>query len=500
MQVHQALTLLACALHLAFAVLAWRRASHSRMAAALSVLFLDVFAWNFAELARELSGAREWGLIDRFFSTLLPALGFQVVVLFVGKARALHGLILSAYLAFVVLALAATLVPLPYTWWWRLLLGGAVLCMAFATYLLAAHARRSFDAAERARTRLIWLAISIATLVGSSDLWLDKVGLPRWRVSSVGMCMAMALFASAALRLELLGQALSAPLLWYAGLCGVLGVGLLLSIVHWFTAPLALGVLGLTTTLLLVVVAVAEVARVRNTTRERTQRLLLFGRWSEQLAHDLKNPLAALDGALQFLNEERRRGRSLDLHAEYLGFMQQQCKRLEHHVDVYQRLARVEPELSPCSINELVAGVLTLQPLASKPEISLSQQLAPDLPECRIDQELVATALENVLQNAYEALSAGGAIWVTTELAGDGSQAVVLSVEDDGPGIDPRLAERVTEPFVTTKPGGSGLGLAFAARVAQAHGGSLRIDSVLGRGTRVCMNLPTAATGSISPL
>jgi signal transduction histidine kinase len=63
-------------------------------------------------------------------------------------------------------------------------------------------------------------------------------------------------------------------------------------------------------------------------------------------------------------------------------------------------------------------------------------------------------------------------------------------VEDDGPGIDPRLEERVTDALVTTKPRGSGLGLAFAVRVARAHRGKLEIDTVLGRGTRVRMSFP----------
>ena len=134
--------------------------------------------------------------------------------------------------------------------------------------------------------------------------------------------------------------------------------------------------------------------------------------------------------------------------------------------------------------------VLALQAFALKAGIEVRQQLGEGLPTCRIDRDLVATALENILQNAAEALSGPGTVWVRTELASDGPETVVLSVEDDGPGIEPRLAERVTEAFVTTKPGGSGLGLAFAARVAKGHGGNLTIDTALGRGTVVRMTFP----------
>ena len=98
----------------------------------------------------------------------------------------------------------------------------------------------------------------------------------------------------------------------------------------------------------------------------------------------------------------------------------------------------------------------------------------------------MSIALENILQNAFEALTQGGAVVVRTALdSDDGAGFIVLSVEDDGPGIDPRLAERVTEAFVTSKAGGSGLGLTFAARVAKAHGGRLDVDTALGRGTAV---------------
>jgi len=492
MQLHQALSAIACAGYLAFAILALRRASQSPLASALAVLLLAVFAWSFAQLAQQLTGERQWALVDRFFASLLPALALLVTGLFVGRAKALRRLLIGAYLAFGSLALLSTFVPLRHGLWWPLLLAGACVTMAYAAQLLVAHARRSVDPAERARTRLLLIAIVIATLVGSSDLWLDKVGLPRLRLSDLGMFMAMALFATAALRLDLLGAALPTPVLAYAALGAVAAVVAYLAAVRRWHGSSVPAALGAASTALLIGFALRELGRIRSLARDQTQRLMLFGRWSEQLAHDLKNPLAALKGAVQFLNEEHASGRSHDLQASYLGFMLEQCNRLQHNVEVYQRLAKVEPLLAQVSLNDVVAHVLALQGFALKPAISLRQVLGEGLPDCRIDRNLVATALENMLQNADEALSGAGTVWVRTELASESPEAVVLSVEDDGPGIDPRLAERVTEAFVTTKPGGSGLGLAFAARVAKAHGGRLSIDTALGRGTVVRMSFPVA--------
>src|SRR5687767_6588681 len=192
--------------------MAWRRSGQSRIAAVLSVLLLDVFAWNFAELAQGVTSAHSWAKVDRFFASLLPALAFHTVTLFVGKARSWQALVLLAYLAFGALALAAAFGPLHYGLWWKSLLASAGITMAAALQLLVSHLRRSVDSAERARTRLVLIASLVATLVGSSDLWLDKIGLPRLRVSNLGMFAALGLFAVATLRLELLGKELPARL------------------------------------------------------------------------------------------------------------------------------------------------------------------------------------------------------------------------------------------------------------------------------------------------
>src|SRR5882757_10207209 len=100
MNLHAALTLLACLGHLAFAILVWLRRAQSRLALLLALLFLDAFTWNFAELAQQLSGSSEWGRVDRAFASLMPAIGLHVVLMFVGKARASRARLLAGYLVF----------------------------------------------------------------------------------------------------------------------------------------------------------------------------------------------------------------------------------------------------------------------------------------------------------------------------------------------------------------------------------------------------------------
>src|SRR5262249_24374776 len=159
--------------------------------------------------------------------------------------------------------------------------------------------------------------------------------------------------------------------------------------------------------------------------RERTRQLSLLGRFSEQLAHDLKNPLAALKGALEFLAAEPAGGRSLDAQTEFLELMLEQVRRVERTVTQYQRMAKVEPVLRPGSVNQVVEGVLGLERFAAARNIRLEAELAPDLPSCAIDGDLLAAALDNLLANACEAMPNGGTITVRTERARDAPELLL---------------------------------------------------------------------------
>jgi len=489
MNLHAALTLLACLGHLAFAILAWLRRAQSRLALLLAALFLDVFTWNFAEFAQQLSGAGEWWRVDRAFSSVMPALCLHVVLMFVGKARSSRGLLITAYVGFGLIGLASW----DYAVWWKLLLGASLLAMSYAGYCLAAHLKRTRDAVERARTSLVLWAIVIGTSVGSTDIWFDKISLPVPPLSNVGTLAAVGLFAAASLRLDLLGGgAIPRSFLFYAlGFAALSLVGYL-SAMRWLDRGLAFWLFGTMTITMLVFASWRELGRVSALAAERTQRLTALGRFSEQLAHDLRNPLAALKGALQFLSVEREQGRSLDQQPQFLELMVEQTARLERTLLAYQRLARVEPETSLVSLNHMVSEVVGAQRFAVHPAVSVELELGESVPDCLLDRDLIATALENLLRNACEAMPQGGRIWVHTELAASGTESrlILLSIRDDGPGMDARQLERVGEEAFTTKAGGSGLGLNFATRVAQAHGGSFEIESSLGAGTTVRLTFP----------
>ncbi|HMI92194.1 MAG TPA: ATP-binding protein, partial [Polyangiales bacterium] len=210
-------------------------------------------------------------------------------------------------------------------------------------------------------------------------------------------------------------------------------------------------------------------------------------------------PLAALRGALQFLAEEHAHGRPLDAQARYLELMAAQVERIARVVDDYRRLGRMEPLASTFDLHALVREVAALQPFTSGAEPRASEpavrtELLADPPSCHADPDLVGLALENLLRNAREATGAGGAIVIRTRsVAERGKAQIALVVADDGAGMDARQRERAFDPLFTTKPQGSGLGLAFVKRAAEAQGGSVRLESGVGRGTTVELLLPARA-------
>jgi signal transduction histidine kinase len=455
------------------------------MAPLVSLLLLDLFIWNFAEMARSATGSVIWHRVDRFFSTLMPPIAVHLVVRFIGRERALKKWLFTVYVAFAVLAICQ-----PNDTWWLLLFISASVVVGFALALLWRHRQRNVDRQERERIDLIFVAILVATLLGATDLWRNETPYNPPPLANIGMLSAMSLVWFATHRSRLLGREVPSGLVVPSALVGVALFMAYLAGVHWLDERSGLWAALLLSLAVLVFAAWREWSYHQTKKLERSQQLAMLGRLSEQLSHDLRNPLAALKGALQFLVSERSSGRSLDDHPKFLGLMIEQVARLERTISNYQRLAKVEPVLMSESINDIVQSVVSLQRYGLTKEVRLSVRLAPELLRCHADHDLVALALENLLRNACEAMPDGGELIVQTSLLQPPQRALVLSVRDSGCGMDARTLARAFDDFYTTKPYGKGLGLAFVRRVALAHSGELVIDSLPSRGTTVSFCLP----------
>lgn len=491
------LDLLACVGHLGVAVLVLWRPGRSPLALLVGLLSLDLFAWNFASFAYVVSGRPEWHWLDLSLSPFSGALQLHVVLAFAGRLRRFRWALLASYLLLGALAAGGVLafvLPSARAWidsqlWTTLLFLTVLPGTMLGLGLLARHLRLSLED-ERARAIVMLTAVLIGTSAGLSD-FLDDFGFAVPPMSNVGSLTAMSLMAFIVLRLRFLDRSFSMTAAFRSIGAAVVGLGAYVAIVLLADKRIALvAVAGLTLALALFAVGRRLFVGWR-AERLQLQAMATLGRLSAQMAHDLRNPLAAIKGGVQFLREEVAQGRPLATQGNLLDLVSQQVERIEQVITGHQRLGRIEPQRRPVDLNALVHQVLAVHPFANA-SVTVHMHLDEKLPAWSADRDLLACALENLLRNSAEAMPEGGTLVVRT--AGQGRstvKAALITVEDSGCGMDARAAERAFDDFFTTKTTGSGLGLAFVRRILHAHGGKVKLRSKPGRGTTVTLWLPT---------
>jgi signal transduction histidine kinase len=228
----------------------------------------------------------------------------------------------------------------------------------------------------------------------------------------------------------------------------------------------------------------------------RAERLAAVGRISAQITHEIRNPLNAIGLNAELLAEEIAGGGPPSPEARGLvAAIGHEVDRLHAVTEEYLRFARLpKPVFASEDLNEIADGLAGfLAPEMAAAGIDVALELAPGLPPVRGDEGQLRAALMNLLRNSREAMPSGGSVRVTTRAVGD---EVEVEVRDTGPGIPPDDLGRIFDPFYSTKEKGTGLGLAFTQQVLKEHGGTIRCESALGRGTAFTARLP-AATDSI---
>lgn len=211
------------------------------------------------------------------------------------------------------------------------------------------------------------------------------------------------------------------------------------------------------------------------------------------LAHEIKNPLSTIRLNMELLAEDldepetpaqRRALKRIDT-------VRRECSRLQDLLDDFLNFAKVRTlNLKPTDLNrELQESLEFFAPEAANGGVEVVRYLDPDLPTVQLDREAFRGALLNLLINAKQAMPGGGQIVVRTTTVAD---RAVLQLIDNGCGIDDHTAAHMFEAFFSTKPGGSGLGLPTAAKVVEAHGGRIQVQSEVGQGTQFTIELPVA--------
>ncbi|MBI5642054.1 MAG: PAS domain S-box protein [Deltaproteobacteria bacterium] len=228
----------------------------------------------------------------------------------------------------------------------------------------------------------------------------------------------------------------------------------------------------------------------------RKERLAYIGAFAANLAHEIKNPLSGIRGAAQLLSKKVK-DESL---SDYTGVIMKEADRLNNILNGMLDFAR-PAKLNKTEINIhkiLDSTVLLLQ--EGLPRSAFVKTYDPSIPDVMGDEGQLTQVFLNLVKNAKEAISKDGHIQISTRILTEfhlveegspGGKMVSIEVKDDGCGIKQSDLENIFTPFFTTKPKGSGLGMAISLKIIKEHGGLLKIDSTPGKGTSVTVYLPT---------
>jgi signal transduction histidine kinase len=349
---------------------------------------------------------------------------------------------------------------------------------------LAIHLFKHPDKEERARTWLMLGAMVAGSTVGSSELLKDLVpGVPG--MGALGSLLMTLPTAIAFLRYGLFHNEHPWRVTLYITGLSALIVLICAASSARLVGGMPVGVFAAGSVGLPLMVGLRRLVLNLLAHRNRMRYLARVGRMVEQMAHDLRNPTASLKAAIQYIQVEQERGLEASTLATYLAIMHGQVDRVADVINRYLRVARVLPSFGKVDINQLAAACVSRHPGR------IQTAFAGDLPRVVGDADLLAAAIDNVVNNALEASDPTVPVLVRTTLRYQASGDVIeLSVEDRGHGMDARQIELAFEEFFTTKAGGSGLGLSFADRVLEAHGGSVILTSAIGKGTTATFRIP----------
>jgi PAS domain S-box-containing protein len=218
---------------------------------------------------------------------------------------------------------------------------------------------------------------------------------------------------------------------------------------------------------------------------------------SAGVAHELRNPLSAMDLNLHLFEEELKEQGALDRQsAHYLHVLNAECRRLTVILDNFMKFARPGPiGLHELDVRNVIGHVMALMQFeAEERKVRLEQSIEEGFPCVFGDETQVSQVLVNIVVNAFHAMPDGGLCRVVArERKTDNERWAEIAVTDTGVGIRKEDVSRLFEPFYTTKSSGTGLGLAIAYRIMQDHGGTIQVSSVPRSGTTVVLQFPAAA-------
>ncbi len=228
----------------------------------------------------------------------------------------------------------------------------------------------------------------------------------------------------------------------------------------------------------------------------RSEKLISLGRLSAGVAHEIRNPLNAMKGAMVYLRKRRSDDALIE---EYSGLVSEEIDRLNAFVTDFLTFARQsEPRRVPTDVNRIIQAAQELfEEQARRRGIVFRNALDPGMPPLLVDPHQMEQVVINVMVNAMDAMPGGGEIRFSSGLSREGTTsetpaAAKIVIRDEGNGIPEGEMNSVFDPFFSTKDTGTGLGLPLSLSIVESHGGTIRIESRAHWGTRVTVEWPAA--------
>jgi two-component system sensor histidine kinase HydH len=224
---------------------------------------------------------------------------------------------------------------------------------------------------------------------------------------------------------------------------------------------------------------------------QKADKMAALGEVAAGVAHEIRNPLTAIRGFIQLIQEKTAPREQTHEYASIAIFEVDRLNKIVEELLYYARPS--EPMKVNQDINRLLEGVLTLLHFKlEKQGVAVEKNFIAAIPLIPIDEEQIRQVFINLIINATQAMETGGKILITTEAGEDGF--IKIHIEDSGHGIEAKNIKRLTDPFFTTRENGTGLGLAVVQRIIDMHHGVMAVSVSRFNGAKITLHLPITGT------
>ncbi len=247
-----------------------------------------------------------------------------------------------------------------------------------------------------------------------------------------------------------------------------------------------------------------DLTQIRDLEEEMRRKdwLASLGEMSAGMAHEIRNPLGALAGAMQML---RRDATGDETNGRLMDIAIREATRLDNIITEFLQYARPPAlNLAEHDLNKVLAETLDLvqHEARARSNIKIVTTLAAETLAAQVDQNQLRQVFWNMATNAFEAMPEGGQLTISTscrhiDIAGRKSDVIEIAFHDTGEGIPKQNLDKIFLPFFTTKKEGSGLGLAAVHRIVDLHGGWIKVDSRAGHGSRFVVCMPRSGAAGV---